>query len=193
MSGFRKEALKEKTIKSTFKKSGLWPNSCKNALLSRSRYVGLQACVAEQRMRRTKARKTTHRSRGINLGQWKTKISENESLENAKAIRKIEGQIQIAVNKAQKLLVTTGTLALFREPDRDFGCRTVEENSSLRPPPDLQLALDFLIEKKELRWLLEGSSSDIEISLKSQYLNSVALPFDSECEGDDPGSRPLEN
>ncbi|POS86488.1 hypothetical protein EPUL_001558 [Erysiphe pulchra] len=61
----------------------------------------------------------------------------------------------------------------------------MEENSGLRPPPDLQEAIDFLIEERELRWSLEGSSSGIEISLGTQYLDPVAWPFDSECWGDD--------
>ncbi|POS86299.1 hypothetical protein EPUL_002594 [Erysiphe pulchra] len=71
------------------------------------------------------------------------------------------------------------------EPDRNFSCRTMEDNSSLRPLPDFQQALDFLIEERELRWPLEGAGSDTEISLGTQYLDSVASPFNSECEGDD--------
>ncbi|POS86400.1 hypothetical protein EPUL_001486 [Erysiphe pulchra] len=47
VSGFRKEALKEKTIKNAFEKSGMWPIRCKNALLLRSRYVGHQDFVQD--------------------------------------------------------------------------------------------------------------------------------------------------
>ncbi|RKF56880.1 putative multidrug resistance protein fnx1 [Erysiphe neolycopersici] len=60
----------------------------------------------------------------------------------------------------------------------------MKENSSLRPK-DLQQVLDFLIEERELRWPSEGYSSDIEISLGTQYLDPVASPFDSECRGND--------
>ncbi|POS82483.1 hypothetical protein EPUL_004933 [Erysiphe pulchra] len=107
--------------------------------------VNSEACVAEQRMRRTKAWKTTQRSRGINVGKWKAKISEKEKLENAKAIREVEIQIQIVVKKAQKLLIITGVQARKNEK----------------------------------------YSSDIEISLSTQYLDPVASSFYSECKGDD--------
>ncbi|POS83243.1 hypothetical protein EPUL_005593, partial [Erysiphe pulchra] len=139
--------------------------------------------------RRTKARKTAHRSGGIYVCQWKLKISERERLKNAKANKKVERQVQIAFNKAQKLPLNTRvqarrkkreylkscgssppnqeTLALFGETDRDFSCRTMIEKSKDR----------------EFRWLLDGSSSDIEISFGSQYLDPVASPFDPECEG----------
>ncbi|POS86741.1 hypothetical protein EPUL_000788 [Erysiphe pulchra] len=204
VSGFRKEALKEMTIKSAFKKSGIWPISCKNTLLSRSRYVGQQGhdeIESEQPSQPTEFEhvnirletnyeaamlikeitwKTAHRSGRINVGQWKAKICEKERHENAKAIRKVERQIQIAANKAQKSLGTTGVQARNKK-EYLKSC----ENSSLRPPSDLQQVLDLLIEEKELRWPLEGGSSDIEISLGTQYLDPVASPFDSECEGDD--------
>ncbi|POS87014.1 hypothetical protein EPUL_003607 [Erysiphe pulchra] len=47
----------------------------------------------------------------------------------------------------------------------------MEQNSSLRPPSDLQQALDFPKEERGLCWSLEGRSS--------------ASPVDSEYEGDD--------
>ncbi|RKF61114.1 hypothetical protein OnM2_044061 [Erysiphe neolycopersici] len=53
---------------------------------------------------------------GINVDRWRAKISEKERLENVKATRKVERQIQIAVDKARKLFLATGVQSCGSSP-----------------------------------------------------------------------------
>ncbi|POS85348.1 hypothetical protein EPUL_003094 [Erysiphe pulchra] len=121
VSGFRKEALKEKTIKSAFKKSGMLPINYNNVLLSRSCYVGQQG--------KSNFRKRRH-----------------DEIESEQPSQPTEYNIRPETNYEAAMLIN---------------------------------------EQRELRWPLEDGSSDIEISLGTQYLDPLASPFDSEYEGDD--------
>ncbi|KAI1001366.1 hypothetical protein K3495_g6833 [Podosphaera aphanis] len=115
----------------------------------------LEAIIIADCSRKIATRKSVHKGRGINFGQWKAKIDERNRRGADEALERIGIDNRKAKKEYTKNLggIPTNPLIIsgFREPDKDESCRTPEEVSSLLPPPDLHQTLDQLIENRNTR------------------------------------------
>ncbi|POS88456.1 hypothetical protein EPUL_000152 [Erysiphe pulchra] len=206
ISCLRKKAFKEKTIKSVCKKSGMWPISCKNTILSRSRYIGQQG-KSNGRKRRYDEIESEQLSQ---LTEFELdNIQPGKNYEAAMLIKEVsiynqetlgstfpaaykEGseaahELLLKADHQESQLANLEACVVEQRMHRTKAWKTVYRRGGIIVDQwKARISEKERLENaKAIRKPLEGGSSDIEISFGSQYLDPVASSFDSECEMDD--------